>query len=218
MPLNIIQYKICKVKCPICNNETPATILSDQSDSYGKYYICKCQLCERLFFLHKATMYEYKQNKLIATNDIEYIFPYSNAEKVFSATINQISNSFETLYNQASIVENIGLTDISGLAYRRAFEFLLRDFVCFLYPEKAEAIKSDNNFSNVVKNRLPNDPIYEDIKELSLRAWWIGSDYAHYDKKYESVDIDDLKQIIDILTALIELIIKTNKYKQITKR
>ncbi|MFR5526311.1 MAG: hypothetical protein ACLTJG_15575, partial [[Clostridium] innocuum] len=82
----------------------------------------------------------------------------------------------------------------------------------------AEDIRRDNNFSRVIKNRIPENPEFQTFKSLSLAAWWIGSDYAHYSRKYSEFDITDLKTIIDILVKTIDTYISIEKYKQITKR
>ncbi len=209
--------KTIKVKCPYCSREIPATILQ----SYGyqtfvqlnNYYICLCPMCDEIFFV-KAIITGNSEQQI----KIDSVYPYPVAEQIFPESIRTVSSKFEFLYNQALKAEHMNLFDVCGLAYRRSFEYLVRDFSCYLSPDFAEDIRQDNNFSRVIKNRIPENPEFQTFKSLSLAAWWIGSDYAHYSRKYSEFDITDLKTIIDILVKTIDTYISIEKYKQITKR
>lgn len=205
------------VKCPFCKKDTPAHEIGFHQEANLKFIIARCLLCNEILFIKQESKFDEKMGIYFDNYDLS-VYPLPIEEKIFSEEIQSISLNFQNLYNEALKSEQYKLKNICGLAYRRAVEFLIRDFACYLNPEKRDEILNDNNFSNVICNRIPNKACFYDIKEISKRAWWIGSDYAHYNKKYEENDIEDIKKMIDIIVSNIEAYIKTEKYKQIPKK
>jgi len=53
----------------------------------------------------------------------------NNAEKAFPKEVEKYSKNFIVIYNQAFTAEINGLTEICGLGYRKAFEFLIKDYL-----------------------------------------------------------------------------------------
>lgn len=177
------------------------------------YVICRCKLCNKVIFVKPPTFID-RENNAVSYKDNYEVYPYVYFQRKFSDEINSVSDKFQTIFNEAEKAESIGLNNICGLAYRRSLEFLIRDFACYLNPERSEEIKNDNNFSNVIHNRIPDSINFQEIKDITKRAWWLGSDYAHYNKKYDDHDINDLKTLIEIVVLNIESYIKTQKYKE----
>lgn len=215
---NIPTYNIT---CPHCLKETPAQPINNFMDSDNDrsiYSICRCNLCNKIIFVKNPTSTDPENNAKFYKNEYE-VYPHAFFQKSFSDEINSVSDKFQTIFNEAKKAESIGLDNICGLAYRRSLEFLIRDFACYLNPGKSDEIKNDNSFSNVIHNRIPDSINFQEIKDITKRAWWLGSDYAHYNKKYDDHDINDLKELIDIVVLNIESYIKTQKYKkQILKK
>ena len=99
-------------------------------------------------------------------------------------------SKFAEIYRQALTAEFDGLTEIAGMGYRRAFEFLVKDLAISDHPtEKAEIMKL--LLAPVIKQYFPAD--YWPMME---RAAWLGNDETHYERKHPDYDIQDLKRII----------------------
>lgn len=143
---------------------------------------------------------------------IENVYPKKVQGSEFSSIIKTLSPTFVSCYNQSEQAEAENLDEISGIGYRRALEYLMKDFVSSLYPDKEFDIKSDTKLSNIISNRLPNTPEFMDIKEMAASSWALGCDFVHYDKQYINYDLNDLKQCIDLTVTSIEFFLKKSKY------
>ncbi len=135
---------------------------------------------------------------------------YSNIEK--------ISPNFIKLYNDSWHIEQLWYKEIAGPWYRKAIEFLIKDFVIYSEANKEET-KDENNdkFKETIgKMNLQqciNKHIKDDqLKEMASRAYWIGNDQTHYYKKRENKDIDNLKDMIEITMHFIEKWLRFQSY------
>lgn len=222
MDFNLISKDILSSKfvddyineCPHCNKGIQAEILYQYSEDFdGTTYVDvmgKCPICKRIFW--GKYNYEHSFDPLGFPQFIEpaTYYPQKQTETAFSKEISTISKEFVKQYHQAETVEQLGISDVCGLAYRRAFEHLVKDFAVVLNPDKQDEILSDTKLSNVIANRLPEKYGIEEIKEIANRAWWLGNDYAHYTKHYVDKDISDLKECIDITQNYMTLYLKYN--------
>lgn len=99
-------------------------------------------------------------------------------------------SKFVEIYRQALTAEFKGLNEIAGIGFRRAFEFLIKDFAIMEHPnEKAEIMTL--LLVPVIKKFYPPD--YLPIME---RAAWLGNDETHYERKHPSYNLSDLKRVI----------------------
>jgi hypothetical protein len=102
----------------------------------------------------------------------------------------------------------MGLTEICGIGYRKALEFLIKDYLISNLPDEEEHIKKK------LLGKCINDYVENpNIKEMAKRAVWLGNDETHYIRRWENKDINDLKILIDITVHWIEMEVLTNKYK-----
>jgi UDP-N-acetylglucosamine transferase subunit ALG13 len=201
-------------ECPYCDKGIQAEVLHLHSDFFdGTTYVDvmgKCPICKRIFW----GKYDYQA--LFDPFGFPQFFtpakyyPQRQKKTEFSNEISRISKEFIIQYHQAEITEQLGILDVCGLAYRRAFEHLIKDFAITLSPGQHDEILSDTSLSNVIANRLPEKYGIKEIKEIASRAWWLGNDYAHYTKHYINKDISDLKECIDITQNYISLYVKYN--------
>lgn len=121
--------------------------------------------------------------------------PYKAHPVQFESTILEISESFSEIYNQAKEAEDRDLDQICGVGYRKALEFLIKDYAILINPENEEQIKREF-LNGVITNYIHS----EKIKEISKRAVWIGNDETHYIRKWDNKDINDLKILIKLTT------------------
>jgi hypothetical protein len=120
-------------------------------------------------------------------------------EREFPKHIKDLSPDFCNIYNQAYASEQYELKDISGMAYRKALEFLVKDYAIMLQP---------NNKDNIVKaplSRCINDYIDNNrIKKLAVASAWLGNDETHYERKFKDYNIDNLVEFINAIVSFID--------------
>jgi len=127
--------------------------------------------------------------------------------RVFSEKISEISPSFVCIFNEALEAEQQRLLQICGVGYRKAIEFLIKDFLIKLNPEMEQDIK-DKFLGNCINELLDNT----NVKIAASRAVWLGNDETHYSRKWEGKDLQDLKKLIDITVHWIEMDLLTKEY------
>ena len=68
--------------------------------------------------------------------------PIELASKEFSEHVQEISANFCCIYNEAHEAEQLGLTQICGVGYRRALEFLIKDCLVSIRPDEKVRVKT----------------------------------------------------------------------------
>ena len=121
-------------------------------------------------------------------------------EKNFSETITNISNSFETIYNQAYIAEQQNLSEICGVGYRKALEFLIKDYAIYNMPENKDIIEK-KLLASCISEYVDDTR----VKSVAKRAVWLGNDETHYIRKWEGKNLDDLKKLIELTVHWLEM-------------
>ena len=122
-------------------------------------------------------------------------------QKEVPEIIREISQNFEAVYNEAYTARQAGLDQICGGGYRKALEFLIKDYATFLHPDKEEEI-AKMELGNCIKQYIDNPS----IQIYSNRASWLGNDELHYRRYWKNKDILDLESLIEnsILAIRIE--------------
>ena len=122
------------IECPYCHNYQLLSMYGAYLYAYGEYFIsCSCTntKCKTAFMIfynsHEAEFRRIKQTTLKA--------------KSFNNIILELSPTFCEIYNQSYSAEQLGLDQISGVGYRKALEFLIKDYLISLNPENEETIK-----------------------------------------------------------------------------
>lgn len=200
--------------CPHCHKEVGFDLCGITQGSFINgtrisLVVFQCPSCRELTIGRYCQIY----NKF---DKFPYIYPmyYPEAQFkdiFFDQCINNISKNFQNLYNQAAKAEHYGGVDVAGAGYRKALEFLIRDFAKYIQPGEKEAIDQTNAARNVVKNFLQEFPR---LKEASDSALVLGNDETHYSKIYTDYDLSDLKDFINITCAEIATEIKLRDLKQ----
>ncbi len=120
---------------------------------------------------------------------------YSYTKKVdveLPPNISEVSEEFVKIYKQAATAEAYNLMNICGVAYRKAAEFLVKDYVINKNPDDEEKIK-DMLLGNVISTYL-ND--FRKVQNLAKATAWIGNDETHYVRKHNDKDLKDLKAFL----------------------
>ena len=184
-------------KCPFCHNSiTPGILFGYSYNNYLDVFMnCPDNKCHRAFvayykFSSGSSLTTYLNQTSLGTLTI----------KSFSDKIDAISSSFVTIYNQSFASEQQNLTEICGVGYRKALEFLIKDYSILNNPSDKDKIEK-MYLSNVIENYV-ND---SRINTVSKRAVWIGNDETHYIRKWEGKNLEDLKKLIDLTLHWIEM-------------
>ena len=184
--------------CPICKHalkphELGIHTYQDDGDRWLISALYLCTHCYQTFLTYHSCELFKTGNGYPSTYETHliHIEPNRYAEEQFDTGIHTLSPQFVKIYNQALAAESTGLDEIAGLGYRKAMEFLVKDFCIHLNPSDEDKIKSlplGRCITDYVKN--------EQIQTLATRAVWIGNDEAHYIRKQEGRDVTDMKSFI----------------------
>ena len=187
------------LECPYCHqSQIPEMLVAYKNEEYTFFIQCacmnsNCKIVFNVFYDHSTrSFHQVKQADL--------------KKKDFNEEIELLSPSFCEIYNQAYSSEQMGLDQITGAGYRKALEFLIKDYLISLHPEKEEDIKK-----KFLGNCINDDVNNSHVKEVAKRAIWLGNDETHYVRKWEDKDVSHLKTLIDLCLHWIESEIKTKK-------
>lgn len=195
------------VVCPSCHHAlSPQTLtayyveLDGYADrNYHVNVLCFCTRCRTVFLC------KYSGREGISPIEAPIVCsrPFSVSPAApectsFSEEIKALSPGFVETYAQANFAETQQLLQICGPGYRKALEFLVKDYLCHKYPDSTEEIRSELLGPSI--NRI-EDPR---IKVLAQRSTWIGNDETHYVRKHEDIGLDDMKRFIKAMLNYIE--------------
>jgi len=171
-------------------------------------YQCPRQDCRELFiayyFAHVNT-----QGQASPLHRLKRLAPQTHQNRIFSEHIISTSGDFVRIFNQANHAEELGMSDIAGPGYRKALEFLIKDYSILSNSEASEAIKH-KQLSSVINDYVTDT----NVKSTAKRAAWLGNDETHYYRKWEDKDIRDLKILIELTVRCIESEELTRKYEE----
>lgn len=183
------------IECPFCHAYVTPNYLFLHNDSV-MFAQCTNTKCNRHFVLGYH-------------DGFDYVLPNSEpAKKEFSPVIRGISPLFESIYNQAFFAEQVGLNQICGVGYRKALEFLIKDYLI--------SGAADDEYKEKIKNKFLGNCIKEDvaskpIRLVAERAVWLGNDETHYTRVWQDKDVTHLKQLIDLTIRWIESEVETKQ-------
>ena len=163
---------------------------------------CQCTNCSETFILEyerRNTGFNFKQlhhNPMLK-------------KKEFGELIGEVSPSFSDIYNQSYGAMQLELNDICGMGFRKALEFLVKDYAIRNHPDAEESIKKIE-LGTCINNYIAD----ERIKSMAQRATWLGNDETHYVRRFNDRDISDLLVLIDLTVFWIQAEERTKKYEQ----
>jgi hypothetical protein len=125
----------------------------------------------------------------------------------FQEEVLEVSSDFVKIYKQAAEAEFMKLDSIAGVGYRKALEFLIKDYLIGKYSEKGGKI-GKAHLSDCIKDYV-DDP---NVKITAEKAAWIGNDETHYVRIWQDKDIEDLKILLTLTANWISSEILTSRY------
>lgn len=127
--------------------------------------------------------------------------------------LKKVSEDFVKIYTQSHKAEQLGFDKICGMGYRKALEFLVKDFAINLHPKEVEKIKKQT-LAQCIENFIDSPK----IKTLSKASAWIGNDETHYCRQHEDYNIDHLKAFINAIVSYINSELELKKAEQLVRK
>lgn len=190
--------------CPFCKQHiTPDPLfntvdIKKEEDIYHILFYCPNKDCSKPFI----GIYD-RYNRAFLN-----LLPSPSLEiKTFPEIIDKISKKFSKIYNEAYTAEQTNCFEICGIGYRKALEFLVKDYAINTNSDDSENIKKQS-LGQCIDKYMTN-PI---MKGITKRATWLGNDETHYERKFEERDLKDLKDLLEITIHLIVTEIKTKQF------
>jgi hypothetical protein len=203
MPTRQVEIDRYPNECPTCHvTIEPANVgLNPFSNTQWLEFYSRCtnQKCRRFFI----SIYELDRGR---SQGSAYYFrflgslPWNRIERSFSKTITDISPLFAQIYNQAKAAESQKMFDVAGPGFRKALEFLLKDYAIKLHPNDAGWIRRAQ-LAQVISKYFTEPR----MSVVFSRATWLGNDQTHYERRWIDHDIDHLKRLIDASVHFIEM-------------
>ena len=194
----IVEFNLPPI-CPFCGYNIYPRYLNGFIVNSVAIAVMMCSRCTRFFTKNFGTRDVY--DRCIENTDGEsFLAPSLSKIFAFSENIENLSGDFVETYNQAEQAEQHGLDKICGMGYRKALEFLIKDYIIrdFFEEDKIEKVKK-KHLGLCIDQDVKNDK----IKELAKRAVWLGNDEAHY-LNYHNEEISYLKTLINVVVHWID--------------
>lgn len=193
-------------ECPICHRlvviQGPFAWSDTDNVFLDSVYQCTNPDCRRLFLCFYSID---KSRKTTLTR----LLPTYPKEKEIPEIITKISPQFKEIFLQAQEAKDNGLTQICGPGFRKAFEFLVKDYAKSKDTDQSKHKIIEKTFAANIVDQFIDD---QRIKAVAKRALWIGNDETHYLRKWEDKDINDLIALIQLTIHWIEIEHLSSKY------
>jgi hypothetical protein len=189
-------------RCPICQfSITPIdwTIGAFRGQFLERVLQCPNASCMHLFLA--------RYRHINGTYVLEDCVPSEIVSPLQTPTIQAISEDFCKIYDEAYKAERHSLRLIAGPGYRKALEFLIKDYIVSQLSENdvekktvQEAVIEKMPLAACIEQYIKS----EQIRGVAKRAAWLGNDETHYVRKWEGRDLEDLKKLITLTLHWIE--------------
>jgi hypothetical protein len=204
-------------QCPICKKSIKPVHLSSMyyfvtTNNFNMESHLLCRGCNHSFLANYKIVYT-PSNNTFAGNEPYYVAPNEYIKSNFDDYITNISPAFVEIFNQASAAESYYLDQIAGIGYRKAIEFLIKDYLIKTYPAEQEEIEK-LPLGKCISDKIDNDQ----LKIAASRATWLGNDQTHYVQKFDDKDINDLKRLIRLTVHWVSMLLETKEVEQMEPR
>lgn len=189
-------------ECPRCSRLIAAMSLGIANDLTGELVeaVFQCRHC-RGYFIGR---YESRRNN--SWIYLQCVLPRTPVGHTFP-DIESISARFSEIFNQASAAESYGLPDIAGTGYRKALEFLVKDYCIALHPDKVPEIRKAF-LKNVINTYVDDGK----LKRAATLTTWLGNDEGHYERRWVDKDLRDLKSLLHLTVGFVDEEIRLERY------
>ena len=213
--------ELLPAECPQCHRATqPVPMIAyvrsvePQPEEMQAVFRCPRTSCQRLYIANYVRAYQDPAINRRHPNEALYwdyvnSAPIRHVTRTFEPRLANTSSSFVEIYNQAAHAEAIGLEAICGMGYRKALEFLVKDYAKRQNPACADSIEGDT-LAHCITTYC-KDP---NLKFCAGKAAWLGNDESHYIRRWSAMDVSDLKRLIDLAVHWIASELLTEEYRK----
>ncbi len=184
-------------KCPICHHIVTIAApiqINTLPDEVEALLLCPNPDCRRFFI----ACYRIQPDESVK---IVSLRPSKVEIEQIPDSVRTVSPTFVAIYQEAAEANAIGLKQVAGPGFRKAFEFLIKDYAKRkAKPDQRSTI--ENSFAGeVIKNYVGDAR----IQAVGKRALWLGNDETHYLRTWKDHDIEDLIKLIRLAINWIEI-------------
>ena len=182
-------------KCPHCGRTMSPLHVGQSTSSerssvseegrFSVIFRCSFEDCLKYFVI------EYINDNFDSASMVDYTYRPPIKVKL-PENIEKVSPVFVEIYSQATVAESEVLNQIAGVGYRKAAEFLIKDYAISKNNDDEEKIKTIM-LGQVIAEYLNDFP---KVQALAKSVAWIGNDETHYVRRHDDKDIQDLKKFI----------------------
>lgn len=193
--------------CPRCHTAVKVDVIDSHQITFDAVrgpiaqmvYKCPTRQCGELFI---ATYMPEQEIRGGYTNRLRLINtePKNYKEEDIPDELQKLSPVYAEILQQSAQAEKAGLTEIAGMGYRKALEFLVKDYVIKISPEHADKVASLQLMQVIIDYIGPES---RRIRECAKRAAWLGNDETHYVRKHTDYDLQDLIRLLRLTATWI---------------
>lgn len=191
--------------CPICHKAgKPEYANGCIVRSFNKdekpllFTVWYCTNCKKYY----VSLYHMINGLKNVEKDSQYPYPKEVEENSIPQDIKDKYPDFTRIFSEACECERLGLLSIAGTGYRKALEFLVKDYL------QQEQGLTKESIGECRLEKCCQKIEFEPIRKLSNAVTWLGNDETHYVVKHPEYDINEMKGFLDALISSIH-----NKYK-----
>jgi hypothetical protein len=151
--------------------------------------------------------------------------------------IDEISPEFYKIFREATIINQLGFKDSSGMIFRKALEIIVKDFLKDYFPNTFENLISKKTIGQIfrhfydiksdeiiIKEKKEFSNIQEELQGLKSLAniinntFQIGNDFSHYERRLFEFSAENMQEriikIADFIDGKIEMDRMLSKHKK----
>lgn len=210
------QYDRDPDECPICHHGIKALCIGnnlisrpelDHGNTVQALYRCPRNECQRAFVASYTQNRDYRSHFPQGDYYLRNCAPFRPTEPDTADELKELSSNYHKILSQSYAAEGLQLDQIAGCGFRKALEFLIKDYAIHKHPDDAGVIKK-KLLGNCIKEYCSD----ANVNACASRAAWIGNDETHYVRKWEEKDLTDLKVLLRLTAAWILNELLTEKY------
>lgn len=181
--------------CPICQSRITPNVMTGGVGGrvYGAnltvVFVCPSDSCRE----HFLGYYEKKNG--------QYTFltcrPKETAVPRLPDFVVRISSTYCEMYAECYRAEAEGLHQVAGFGYRKALEFLIKDYLVSRRPEDRAAIEG-TPLGTCIETYVGD----ANVRDVGRRAVWLGKDESQ--RVWVEKDLRDLKAVLELVLRWIE--------------
>lgn len=183
------------------------SLISGENSKFDAIGLYGCKFCK------ESTISFFKFRTYYADIERETFYPEilvvvkQEPQETFSVdiapSIQDTYQEFTEIFDQAKRAENIGLSHLAGMGYRKAIEFLVTDFLKD-YPTDESVTKEwlENPKTQLSQkvSKLPSSKLIRTAKAVTS----LGNDETHYTIRHPNYNLQHMKRFISLLLKEIE--------------